>query len=102
MEFNAHVLLGQLGGIGRLAAMTGAKNFIHDDANKRLAFRLPSGFAKGGINTVRITLANNDTYTMEFLSIRGARVVPKETRELVHADQLRGVFTNVTGLDLHL
>ncbi len=96
----ASTILAQLGGT-RFLVMTGAKNLIAG-ANQ-LTFRLPgAGFCKNGINCVRVTLNGTDTYTMEFLKIRGMKVTTVETVEGLYDDMLRPVFTRATGLVTNL
>ena len=86
----------QLGG-GRFGIMTGAKNLIHGDNGLR--FNLPRGFAKNGINLVKVTLTEWDTYTVEFMKYRNLEVKTIATEDMVYADQLRAIFTKNTGLD---
>jgi hypothetical protein len=59
----ARTIMEQLGG-RRFITMTGARDFM--DFGNTLQFRLPSRFAKDGINQVRITLTPADLYDMEF------------------------------------
>lgn len=94
-------ILQQLGG-NRFIAMTGSTNFLGDKAS--LSFKLPRG-AKGGITHVVVTLASDDTYTVEFLKCnlrtKVYRLVVAEVAG-VYADSLQRVFTTQTGLDTHL
>lgn len=94
-EWRAEEVLHQLGG-RKFIAMTGAKQFVKDDKNKTIIFRLPK--AKKGINYIRIKLTGSDLYDVEFISIRGANVktVAKETG--IYNDQLQSTFTKHTGL----
>jgi len=95
----ADTILQQLGG-RKFTLMTGAKNLTgHANA---LSFKLPSRFAKDGINYVKITLNPSDTYIMEF-----GKIVKHTYKELitstgVYCDQMQTVFTDITGLDTHL
>ena len=91
----ADTILEQLGG-RKFIAMTGAKNLMSDpDA---LQFQLPRG-AKGGINNVSIKLMPDDTYTATFHKIGRNYVITKVAEyKDVHADALRGVFEEATGL----
>lgn len=93
------IILEQLGG-GKFIAMTGAKNFV--GGNNALTFRLPSNFAKGGINAVRVTLGGDDLYTLEFMKIRGVQVTPVSKYDAVYCDMLQPLFTQNTGLDTRL
>jgi hypothetical protein len=92
-------ILAQLGG-SKFRAMTGAKDFVR--SSDSLRFKLPSNFAKHGINLVRITLDPSDTYTMTFYKMHGTDVREIEEISGVYADQLRDIFTDVTGLDTSL
>ena len=97
----AATILAQLGG-RRFTAMTGAKNFIA--GNDHLLFQLPAGFARDGINKVKVTLDWTDTYTVEFLrcNFRTRSVVTVSTHSGVYDDGLQRLFAEVTGLDTHL
>ena len=107
----------QLGG-NRFILMTGAKHFSAHAAGKgvrgALSFRIPSRFAKDGINYVKITLTSLDTYTIDFIKIgpqpslkqmaagKVQSLTTVATLEDIYADQLQAVFTRHTGLDTHL
>lgn len=95
----AQTILEQLGG-RRFIAMTGASRFLGGE--KLLAFRLPSYFARNGINAVRITLLPSDTYRVEFSRCRATKFVPVSTHDGIYADGLRPLFTAETGLSLSL
>ena len=92
-------ILNQLGG-GRFIAMTGAKMFTHDGASLR--FRLPSRFAREGINFVKVTLTAADDYTVEFGKVWGINYRMIATQTGIYADTLRAAFTQATGLDCTL
>ena len=81
--------------------MTGAKNLLGGEDS--LQFRIGRG-AKDGCNSVRITLDDvTDTYTVTFYKIgRGPtfKVTDLGAVSFVHADSLRRVFTDATGLDV--
>lgn len=100
----ANTIASQMGGIGRLTAMTGAKNYVAIDQG--LQFQLPAKahFVKQGINRIQIILTPADTYT-----VKGLKWLPRkhemkqiEVIEGVYCDQLQSVFTELTGLDTHL
>jgi hypothetical protein len=93
-EWRAEEVLQQLGG-RRFIAMTGAKNFVKNDKDKSITFKIPR--AKDGITHVMITLNASDTYTVNFLSIRGNNIKQKPVKG-VYNDQLQSVFTQYTGL----
>ena len=92
-------ILNQLGG-GRFIAMTGAKNLAHDAGS--LNFRLPSRFAREGINFVKVTPTAADDYTVEFGKIWGINYRMIATQTGIYADTLRAAFTQATGLDCTL
>lgn len=95
----ASTILAQLGG-ARFRAMTGARDFLAIE--RGLQFRLPSNFARDGINTVRITLDPSDTYTVRFLEVRGTDVTEHHETSGVYCDGLEDLFTRRTGLDTRL
>jgi hypothetical protein len=100
----ANEILKQLGG-GRFVAMTGANGFSAGrEGSGVLAFRLPAkaGFVKDGINYVQVTLTSADDYSVRFLRVRGLKVTVVAEREGVYNDNLRAVFTAVTGLETSL
>ena len=93
----ANTILAQLGG-QRFLAMTDAKFLLaHASA---LSFQLPSNFAKNGINRVRIDLTPQDLYDVTFSRARGIKIFYQSKVEEVYCDQLREVFTEITGLDV--
>jgi hypothetical protein len=91
----AQTILQQLGG-RRFVAMTGARHFLGGE--RMLSFRLPSYFARNGINAVRITLDGSDTYTVEFSKLRGITFTPISKHEGIYCDGLQALFTAETGL----
>lgn len=93
----ASIILAQLGGTHRLAAMTGARDFL--DCGDALAFRF-SARALHGINRVKVRLAGDDTYTVAFYRGRLAEQVAESTG--VYADGLREAIEHMTGLALSL
>lgn len=95
----ARTIIAQLGG-NRFVAMTGAKGFLAGDDH--LFMTLPASMTKGRAGRMRITLAGDDTYTMELLRMRNLELVPVDRREGVMVDALRATFTDMTGLDTSL
>lgn len=95
----SNTILEQLGG-RRFIAMTGAKDLIGNTDS--LMFRLPRGFAKGGINLVKISLRQTDTYSVEALKLDPAECKIIERVDFVFAEDLQRLFTRITGLDTHL
>jgi len=96
----ADTILGQLGG-NRFLAMTGAKNLM--GLNNGLQFSLPANLTRDKSNKMRITLLD-DLYTVETYRLRnrGLDCRACSLRYGVYADQLRDVFTAITGLDTSL
>lgn len=88
-----HTILEQMGGPGRISAMTGAR-FQIGVTGVTIKFPNPSGRP----NAAAIDLAVDDTYTMKFF--RGAKTVA--VVQGVHCDQLRYIFETNTGLLLSL
>lgn len=95
----AETILQQLGG-RRFIVMTGAKRVVAE--GNALRFRLPSNFAKSGINAVTITLNCMDTYDLVFSNVNGLDVTEIATVNDIYADQLRDVFRSETGLNTTL
>jgi len=92
-------ILAQLGG-GRFIAMTGAKQFVGDDAS--LTFRLPSSMTKGRASGMRITLTADDAYTLETFKVVRFEMRVLETCRGIYVEMLRPTFTRMTGLDTSL
>lgn len=92
----AAAILAQLGG-NRLVAMVGANGFLNLEDGLQFKFK-----GSKRANCVRVILEPNDTYTVEFLKIKGFDVASIEKVPLVHAESLQVVFTRVTGLSLSL
>jgi hypothetical protein len=95
----AESIIEQLGG-NKFIAMTGAKNFVGD--KNSLSFRLPSRFAKDGINFVRVVLNGLDLYDVEYGKIHGIKYKKIEICGNVAVDVLRFNFIHTTGLDITL
>lgn len=92
----ANTILEQIGG-RQFIVMTGAKNFLA--AHDSLSFRIPNDLeTKNGANTVRVTLAADDTYTVKFLKVRGTSIRTISETPMIYADMLRGFFESETGL----
>ena len=91
----ADMILAQLGG-RRFSAMTGARDFL--GGPDALQFSIPRNASKA--NKVRIVLAGDDTYTVEFWSVRRHGLDCRQVYGLagVYCDQLREIFEAQTGL----
>ena len=103
----ANEILRQLGG-NKFIVMTGSSHFVGCDEKRQLTMKLKRN--QGKATNLRITLAADDTYTMEWLKIVNAtksnnwipRLDTLETVEGVYNDQLQKQFTAFTGMDTHL
>lgn len=95
----AQTILQQLGG-NRFVAMTGARDFV--GLERGLLFSLPQRLTTNKANKARVTLAADDTYTVEFFSIRGVNVKTISDHSMVYADNLAALFTEQTGLAVRL
>jgi hypothetical protein len=92
-------ILRQMGGTGRLSMMIGANGFIGSDNSVSFRFKAR---AKNGANAFMVTLDPSDTYTIEFISVRGSSRKVKEALSDVYAEDLKNIFQNKTGLYLSL
>lgn len=96
----ANTIISQLGtSTGRLAAMLGARSFVGSADSVQFKF---AAKARNGANTVRIVLDPSDTYTVEFWTVRGAKMVKRAEFSNVYADGLRALFESETGLYVSL
>jgi hypothetical protein len=94
----ANTIFEQLGR-NKLVAMIGA--YALSFTEKSLTFRFKA-HAYNGINAIRVTLAPTDTYTVEFISVRGATIKTKAIFDDVYADSLKPLIESTTGLRLSL
>lgn len=95
----ANTILSQMGGSGRLTGFIGAYNYTGTENGVTFRFKCR---AKNGSNTFRVTLDPSDTYTIEFLSVRGTSFKIKEALSDIYAEDLVRVFQDKTGLCLSL
>ncbi len=99
----ASTILSQLGGQGRLAVMTGAKNFCALTEGG-VSFRV--GKNAKFVNYVKVVLNSDDLYDLEFGRISRQGGVPaytvKSTVEGLYAESLMNVFEAHTKLYLTL
>lgn len=95
----AQTVVQQLGGQRRLKLMVDAWNFHQE--NNGVSFRF-----KGSkiANYIKITLAANDTYTLEFMLINPSKGLcePKEIFPHIYVEMLQGTFQDYTKLALSL
>lgn len=99
-EWRAEEVLQQLGG-RKFIVMTGAKNFVKNDKEKSIVFKIGGG-AKNSINHVKITLTSMDLYNIDFISVRGTNIKTVATVKGVYNDQLQSMFTKYTGMNTSL
>lgn len=91
-------MLNQLGG-NKFISMTGAKNFCKDTQKKALSFKIGKNSNK--VNYIIIRLTPLDLYDMDFINLRGLKMVKKEIKG-IYSDQLQEAFTENTGMDTHI
>lgn len=90
----ATTILSQLGGAGKLHAITGAHTFV--DLKNGLAFRLPNPRA----NWVKIILNGKDLYDIEVGRIRGTTYKVVAKGEDIYFDEMKPFIEQATGLTL--
>ena len=95
----AATILSQLGGAGRLVAMTGAKNFCSHPEGA-LSFKI--GRNAKGVNYCKITLTSDDLYTVEFKRVTVKKITDKGTTVGAYNDMLHDLFEQATGMYLTL
>ena len=85
-------------GLGGLRAMIGAVHFIHGANSVSFRFKGSRAF-----NMCTVELEPDDTYTLQLLYLtRAYQLKAHTTDHNVYAAELRGLFTNRTGLDTAL
>jgi len=98
----ASEIIRQMGGSGRLSAMTGAKQFVA--LENGVSFKI--GRNSAGINTVTIKLNGMDTYDTEYGRIRTIKDMPTYKRlagsDGIYNDMLKADFESNTGMYLTL
>lgn len=96
----AQVILQQLGGTGRLAVMTGAKDFMAIENGVQFSI----GRNAKSVNKVRIVLTADDLYNVEFGAVRRVKGVPTykvlDSTQGAFADMLPQLFEAATGMYL--
>ncbi len=95
----AETIAAQLGGMGRLAAMLGAKHF--NGTADALSFKFAAK-ATNGANHIEIKLMPDDTYDITWRNLRGLTVTNKGEAFGLQVGDLRRYFTRTTGLYLSL
>ena len=93
----ANTILDQLGG-NKFLAMTGAYHLFA--CENGLSMKIRPNMSKA--NYMKIKLNGLDTYDVEFAAIRKTKMETKQKFNNVYFDQLRDLFTDVTGYCLVL
>jgi hypothetical protein len=98
----AKVILQQMGGMNRLAVMTGAKDFIAIENGVQFSI----GRNAKGVNKVIIKLNGQDLYDVEFGAVRRIKGMPAykmlDRTEGAYCDMLKPLFEAATGMYLTL
>jgi hypothetical protein len=92
---NADTIIAQLGG-NKFRAMTGAKSFMFNAAEKSLSMRI--GRNSKSVNYVKITLTAMDLYNVEYGRIHGMKYTVKSTDTELYNDMLCASFERNTGM----
>ncbi len=92
----ANEIIRQMGGTGRLNAMTGAKHFIAIENG--IQFKI--GRNAKSVNTVRIVLNGMDLYDVEYGRTHGMNYKIKASSEGIYNDMLKADFERETGMYL--
>ena len=92
----ANTILKQMGGTGRLNAMTGAKDFVAIDNG--VQFKI--GRNSKSINTIVIRLNGRDLYDVEFGRVRKYEYKVVNKYDDVYNDMLKDLFEENTGMYL--
>jgi len=96
----AETILSQLGGLGRLTAMLGVRRVAPMDRGLVIRF---AARARRRINSITVEFCRDDTYRVEFWSIRlPADPVRVSEYSGIYADSLRELIEGETGLALSL
>lgn len=90
----AKTILEQLGG-RMFLAMTGARDMVGSDDS--LMMRLPNTTKGNGVKFI-VALTAMDDYTLTIGRMDGVDFKELDKREGVYCDNLRAVFTDMTGL----
>lgn len=99
----ASVIINQIGGFSRVAAMLGVKQFVAIDNG--VSFKIGGG-AKGKINYIKIVLNGLDLYDLTFnrISVRKGEFDNKEVAVFtdIYCDQLKEIIEETTGMYLSI
>lgn len=96
----AKTILQQMGGLNKIAAMTGAYNFLYGD--RYVSWAWPARGKKPNRITIKLTRA--DDYNIEFSRYSKKHMTVTTTHEFkgIYFDQLAEIFEETTGLRLSL
>jgi hypothetical protein len=87
----ASIILNQMGGMGMIKAMTGAKTFVAIENGLMIKF---------GAKVIQVRLNGLDFYNVEFGTTRGMKYTIKQELENIDCEQLKGTVENLIGLRL--
>lgn len=90
----------QLGGIGRLSTMCGARDFVAVEDGLRMKLGSGATGKKGMVTHLTVTLTPEDLYDVKTQRVRGGTVTDLETVEGIFADMLMNTFEAMTGMYL--
>lgn len=94
----AQTIINQIGGMGRLKAMIGAKDFLIIESGVRFKFAK----AYNGINYISIVLNGNDLYDVEYKKVGSKNAITIATSNDLYSDMLKSDFEQTTKLYLSL
>lgn len=93
----AETILQQLGGMGKLHAMIGAKNFSATETSITFRFMM-----NPKINCIKIELNWKDTYDITYYKLGRVNFKEVKKEEDVYATDLKRTIKETSGLDLSL
>ena len=99
-DYEIKTIFNQLGGFNRFRLMTGAKQFVVDDKENSIRFRI--GRNCKSINIVKITLTPMDDYTVEVGRLRNYTYKVVNQVNGVYCDTLAETFTRYTGMETRM
>jgi len=94
----AATIFQQMGGMGRLSAMVGARYFLDHGNGGSFQFRMSRKY-----NFFHVTLDADDTYSLRFAKLgKWGDVKGEKNYHGIYAEQLKPLFERETGLRLTL
>src|SRR4030042_1880952 len=95
----ANTIIEQLGGFGKLKAMTGAKDFTSVENGVCFKFKNPN---RNRPNYIMVVLAGDDTYNVTMAKLVRFEPLNQSTVSGIQVGQIKELFENATGLCLSL